>query len=40
MNFDFATTQYLIGFSLGLGVWFLTLGANHAWKAFRFIVNG
>lgn len=37
---DFLLSQYLIGFSLGLGVWFLTLGVNHSFKVFRSIING
>lgn len=32
--------QVLFGLSVGLVVWLLTMGAAHAWRTFKHIVNG
>ena len=37
---EFLRSQFLTGFALGLFVWFVTLGANYAWRAFRSLING
>lgn len=37
---EFVISQYVYGFSLGLGVWLITLGASSAWRTFRYIIGG